>query len=96
MIKEIYNKSTYPYFIRQLARKFITEVVGTRNFIGVHWRFNFDDYITLSENDTIVEDMMQFGLKLKWKTNYCLKRIPIDMCKKIVISTANPKFAIRL
>ena len=49
LIKQVFEATQHPYFIRNLADKFISEVMGLENhraheFIGLHFRFNPGDF----------------------------------------------------
>ena len=60
MIKNLYKYTSHPKFIKILAAKFIKGVLRTKNFIGVHWRFNANDYLIGKPKDDELEEFRKF------------------------------------
>ena len=52
LVREMYNHTGRPKFIRILADDFI-RVHNMNNFIGVHWRFNLNDFLGSAQNLTV-------------------------------------------
>jgi len=47
MIKNLWKYTAHPKFIRVLAQEFIRKFLNENEngFIGIHWRFNYDDFL---------------------------------------------------
>ena len=86
MIKSLYRHTRHPKFIRQLADKFIRKNFKDKNFSGLHWRFNINDFLGRSKNVSMFDDAAAHK-----KIAYYSKGITIDMKRLLYEVLDDPK-----
>ena len=66
--------------------------MGTRKYIGVHWRFNFNDFFTKGAS-TAVEKLLN-GKQING--SFCSNRLPPTICQKLLIASKSSKYTMEL
>ena len=59
LLHKVYLATSHPKFIVNLANQFIQEIIGTKKFAGIHFRFNVGDFV--NRNSMSRPDEKMFG-----------------------------------
>ena len=103
LIKDLYRHTGHPKFIKQLAVNFIQTYFENINYVGVHWRFNTDDFLGIGQKtsalykikEALINDINQTNIIDDPKTRQILgagKGIPSSMRIEIFKTLLKPEY----
>ena len=94
LLKDLYRYTGHPEFVERLADKFIREVIQEENFIGIHWRFNHNDFLGRTPYKK-VSGSSHFASSANATTKPVLqgyKDVSVEMLQEIFKTLAEPHY----